>query len=76
MEVEVEATAAVTEVAAMGIHLDLAGSLPGGRCNCRTVGASSPYNPGEDCLCTTQSRRLAAVLDPLTTILPFLANSF
>lgn len=30
-EAEVEATAVVTEVAAMGIHLDPEGSLPGGR---------------------------------------------
>ncbi len=33
MEAEVEAMAAVTEVAAMEIHLDLEDSLPGGRCH-------------------------------------------
>lgn len=33
MEAEAEAMAAVTEVAATEIHLDLEGSLPGGRCH-------------------------------------------
>ena len=31
-----EVMAAVTEVAAMGIHLDLVGSPPGGSCQYRT----------------------------------------
>ena len=35
MEAEAEATVAVTEVAATGIHLDLEGNLPGGRCHPR-----------------------------------------
>ena len=33
MEAAAEAIAAVMEVAATGIHLDLGGSLPGGRCD-------------------------------------------
>ena len=33
--------AAVTEVAATGIHLDLVGSLPGGKCHHRTLDDSS-----------------------------------
>ena len=36
MEGEVEAIAAVTEVAATGIRLDLEASLPGGRCHYHT----------------------------------------
>ena len=42
MEAEAEDMAAVTEAAATEIHLDLAGSLPGGRCHYRILGASSP----------------------------------
>lgn len=66
MEAEVEAMAAVTEVAATGIHLDLEASLPGGRCHYRTLGATFPNDPGEECSCTIQSWRLAAVLDHFT----------
>lgn len=36
MEAEAEAMAAVTEVVATEIHLDLEGSLPGGRYHYRT----------------------------------------
>ena len=36
MEAEAEAMAAVMEVVATGIHLDLEGSLPGGRCHYQT----------------------------------------
>ena len=42
MEAEAEDMAAGTEAAATEIHLDLAGSLPGGRCHYRLLGASSP----------------------------------
>ena len=37
-----EDMAVAGEVAATGIHLDLADSLPGGRCHCRTRGDSPP----------------------------------
>ena len=40
-----EDMAVAGEVAATGIHLDLVGSLPGGRCHYRTEGDSSPSMP-------------------------------
>ena len=75
MEAEAEAIAAVTEVAATGIHLDLEASLPGGRCHYRTLGATFPDKPGEECSCTIQSWRLAAVLDYFTIIPTLLATA-
>ena len=75
MEAEAVAMAAVTEVAATGIHLDLEASPPGGRYHHRTLGATFPNNPGEECSCTNQSWRLAAVLDHFTIIPILLATA-
>lgn len=47
MAAEAVAMAAVTEVAATGIHLDLEASPPGGRCHYPTLGATFPNNTGE-----------------------------
>ena len=73
MEAEVEAIAAVTEVAAMEIHLDLEDSLPGGRCHHLTPWRLFSKQSRGRQSCTTW--RLAAVLDHITMISTFLATA-